>query len=192
MWIYEKKLQFPVDVKCKDLKFAKTLITQYGGPAGELTACLQYLNQRFTMPTGQTKALLTDIGTEEIAHLEIIGTMVSQIMQNASMCDLKEAGLDGYYSLHDHGLFYTDPNGYNWTADYVDGLNDPITDLTANISAEQKAKQTYEYLMDLACGDESLLAPLRFLREREVVHYQRFGEALETVKDYYNQNKYFC
>ena len=121
MWIYEKKLQFPVDVKCKDLKFAKTLITQYGDPAGELTACLQYLNQRFTMPTGMTKALMTDIGTEEIAHLEIIGTMVSQIMQNASMCDLKDAGLDGYYSLHDHGLFYTDPNGYNWTADYVDG-----------------------------------------------------------------------
>ena len=118
--------------------------------------------------------------------------MVYQIMENASVCELKDAGLDPYYTLHDHGLFYSDPNGYNWTADYVDGLNDPITDLTANISAEQKAKQTYEYLMNLANGDESLLAPLRFLWQREVVHYQRFGEALETVKEYYNQKKYFC
>ena len=192
MWIYEKKLQFPIDVKSKDLKFAKTLIAQYGGPAGELTACLQYLNQRFTMPTGQTRALLTDIGTEEIGHLEMVGTMVYQIMENASVCEWKDPGLDPYYTLHDHGLFYSDPNGYNWTADYVDGLNDPITDLTANISAEQKAKQTYEYLMNLANGDESLLAPLRFLWQREVVHYQRFGEALETVKEYYNQKKYFC
>ena len=108
------------------------------------------------------------------------------------MCELKEAGLDGYYTLHDHGLFYSDPNGYNWTADYITGMGDPVTDLTANIAAEQKAKQTYEYLMDLACGDESLLAPLRFLRAREIVHYQRFGEALETVKEYYNQKKYFC
>lgn len=192
MWIYEKKLQFPIDVKGKDLRLAKTLIAQYGGPAGELTACLQYMNQRFTMPTGKTRALLTDISTEELGHLEMIGTMVYQLMENASMCELKEAGLDAYYPLHDHGLFYSDPNGYNWSANYVDGLGNPITDLTADISAEQKARQTYEYLMDLACGDESILAPLRFLRAREIVHYQRFGEALETVKEYYNQKKYFC
>jgi len=192
MWIYEKKLQFPIDIKSKDLRLAKTLIAQYGGPAGELTACLQYMNQRFTMPTGKTRALLTDISTEELGHLEMIGTMVYQIMENASMCELKEAGLDTYYPLHDHGLFYSDPNGYNWSANYVDGLGNPITDLTADISAEQKARQTYEYLMDLACGDESILAPLRFLRAREIVHYQRFGEALESVKEYYNQKKYFC
>lgn len=192
MWIYEKKLQFPIDVRCADLRLAKALIAQYGGPAGELSACLQYLNQRFTMPTGQTKALLTDIGTEEIGHLEMIGTMVYQIMENASLCELKEAGLDGYYTLHGHGLFYSDPNGYNWTSDYISGMGDPITDLTSNIAAEQRAKQTYEYLMDLACNDESVLAPLRFLRAREIVHYQRFGEALETVKEYYNQKKYFC
>lgn len=139
----------------------------------------------------QTSYIVTDTGTEEIGHMEMIGTMVYQILENASLCDLKEAGLDGYYTLHDHGLFYSDPNGYNWTADYVTGMGDPITDLTANISAEQKAKQTYEYLMDLACGDESLLAPLRFLRTREIVHYQRFGEALESVKEYYNQKRYF-
>jgi len=192
MWIYEKKLQFPVNVTSKDLGMAKILLAQYGGPASELSACLQYLNQRYIMPTGQTKALLTDIGTEEIGHLEMIGTMVYQIMQNATVAELKEAGLDGHYVLHGKGLFYNDPNGFNWTSTYLDGLGDPITDLTADINAEQKAKQTYEYLMDMANGDESLLAPLRFLREREVVHYQRFGEALEMVREYYNQKKYFC
>ena len=103
--------------------------------------------------------------------------MVYQIMENASLCELKDAGLDGYYTLHGHGLFYSDPNGYNWTSDYISGMGDPITDLTSNIAAEQRAKQTYEYLMDLACNDESVLAPLRFLRAREIVHYQRFGEA---------------
>ena len=122
----------------------------------------------------------------------MIGTMVYQIIENASLCELKEAGLDGYYTLHDHGLFYSDPNGYNWTSDYISGMGDPITDLTSNIAAEQRAKQTYEYLMDLACNDESVLAPLRFLRAREIVHYQRFGEALEAVKEYYNQKKCFC
>lgn len=168
MWIYEKKLQFPVDIRCKDLRLAKALIAQYGGPAGELSACLQYLDQRFTMPTGQTKALLTDIGTEEIGHLEMIGTMVYQIMENASLCELKEAGLDGYYTLHGKGLFYSDPNGYNWTSDYISGMGDPITDLTSNIASEQRAKQTYEYLMDLSCGNEDVLAPLRFLlRQRD-------------------------
>ena len=189
MWEYQKKLQIPVNIKTPDPKLASFIISQYGGPDGELGASLRYLSQRYSMPFDELKGLLTDIGTEEIGHLEMVGTMVYQIMENASVCDLKEAGLDPYYTLHDHGLFYTDPNGYNWTADYVDGLNDPITDLTANISAEQKAKQTYEYLMNLACGDESLLAPLRFLWQREVVHYQRFGEALETVKEYYNQKE---
>lgn len=116
--------------------------------------------------------------TEEIGHLEMIGAMIYQIMQNASAAELKEAGLDGHYVLHGQGLFYNDPNGYNWTSTYLNSMADPITDLTSNIDAEQRAKQTYEYLMDLACGDESIIAPLRFLREREVVHYQRFGETI--------------
>lgn len=178
MWIYEKKLQCPVNITSKNLRMAKTLMAQYGGPASELTACLQYLNQRFIMPTGQTKALLTDIGTEEIAHLEIIGTMIYQLMENASVAEIKEAGLDSYYALHDSGLFYADSNGFNWTSTYVDGLGDPITDLTSDLAAEEKARVTYEYLIDLAAGDESIVAPLCFLREREVVHFQRFGETI--------------
>ena len=144
------------------------------------------------MPTGQTTALAEDIGTEEIAHLEIIGTMVYQNMENASLWELKDAGLDGHYTLHGPGLFYSDPNGYNWTTDFISGMVDPMTDLTSNIAAEQRAKQTYEYLMDLSCGNEDVLAPLRFLRAREIIHYQRFGEALETVKEFYQQKKIFC
>lgn len=190
MWIYEKRLQCPVDIKSKDLKMAQCLISQYGGPSGELSACLQYLNQRFTMPTGQTKALLTDIGTEEIGHLEIIGTMVHQIMENATFAELKAAGLDKHYVLHDHGLFYSDPNGSAWTANYIVGKGDAITDLTANLSSEQQAKTTYEWLINLT-NEQSIIEPLVFLRQREVVHFQRFGEALEHVRDFYNCKKHF-
>ena len=191
MWIYEKRLQFPVDITCKDLKLAKTIIAQYGGPSGESSACMQYLTQRYAMPTGQTKALLTDVGTEEIGHMEIVGTMVYQLMENATMAELKAAGLDGYYALHGNGIFYSDPNGYNWTADYISSKGDPITDLTVDLAAEQQAKITYEYLLNLAGNNESVAAPLRYLRQREVVHFQRFGEALENVREYYRHDRFF-
>ena len=166
MWIYEKKLEFPVNIKSKDLKMAQVLMTQYGGPSGELSAGLQYLTQRYTMPTGKTKALMTDIGTEELAHVEIIATMVYQIMNNASVADIKAAGLDKYYVLHGKGLYYTDPNGYNWTADYISSKCDPVVDLTRDLAAEEEARITYEWLINLT-NDPDIIAPLVFLRERE-------------------------
>jgi len=189
MWIYEKKLQYPVCVKSKDLKMAQLLMTQYGGPSGEISAGLQYLTQRYSMPTGETKALLTDIGTEEIGHAEIIASMVYQIMSNATMAEIKAAGLDKYFVLHGEGIYYSDPNGYNWTADYISTKGDAIVDLTRDMSAEEEARITYEYLI-AQTNEPSIIEPLAFLRQREIIHYQRFGEALVKVREYYNKKKY--
>lgn len=180
MWIYEKKLQHPVKIMNKDVKIAKFLITQYGGPDGELSAALRYLNQRYTMPTGKTKALLNDIGTEELAHVEMIATMVYQLLKDATIEELKEAGLGGHYAQHDRALFPVDANGVPFTATYFATLGDPITDLHEDMAAEQKAKATYEHLIALT-DDPGLKASLKFLWEREIVHYQRFGEALQDV-----------
>ena len=182
MWAYEKKLQYPVCVKSKDLKMAQLLLTQYGGPSGELSASLQYMTQRYTMPTSQTKALLTDIATEEMGHIEMIATMVHQIFSNATFAEIKAAGLDKYYVLHGKGLFYSDPNGYNWTADYISCKGDAVVDLTRDMAAEEEARISYEYLINQTT-DQSIIEPLAFLREREIVHFQRFGEALVKVRD---------
>ena len=182
MWYYAKTLQHPVNLKSTDLRMAKLLVTQYGGPDGELGAALRYLNQRYSMPTNKAKALLTDIGTEELAHVEIMATMVHQIMENASVDEIKTAGLDGQYADHGKGLFYTDATGNPWTATYIQCKGEIITDLTENMAAEQKARSTYEWLMNLT-DDVEIKNILAFLREREVVHFQRFGEALVDVQD---------
>ncbi|KMT23214.1 manganese catalase family protein [Clostridium cylindrosporum] len=188
MWYYVKTLEYPVNLKnSKDLRMAKYLITQYGGPDGELSAALRYLNQRFSMPTNKSKALLTDIGTEEMAHVEVIGTMVHQLMANASLKEINEAGLAGHYADHGRGLFYTDATGNPWTATYIQTKGEAIADLTEDMAAEQKARVTYEWLINLT-DDPAIKDILKFLREREVVHFQRFGEALndvqEKMKDY--------
>ena len=183
MWYYVKTLQHPINLKSKDLKMAKLLITQYGGPDGELSASLRYLNQRFTMPTGETKGLLNDIGTEEMAHVEMIGTMVYQLMNNATLDEIKAAGLDTHYADHKRGLFYTDASSNPWTATYIQNKDDVIADLHEDMAAEQKARATYEALIKLT-DDHDIKKVLTFLREREVVHYQRFGEALMKVQDY--------
>lgn len=182
MWYYVKTLQHPINLKSKDLSLAKYLITQYGGPDGELGAALRYLNQRFTMPTNKSKALLTDIGTEELAHVEMIGTMVHQLMENASIEEIKDAGLAGHYADHGKALFYTDATGNPWTATYIQAKGDVIADLTEDMAAEQKARATYEWLMNLS-DDAEIKKILGFLREREVVHFQRFGEALVDIQD---------
>ena len=142
MWYYVKTLQHPVNLKCADLKMAKLLITQYGGPDGELSAALRYLNQRYTMPTNRAKAVLTDIGTEEMAHVEIIATMVYQLMDNASIEEIKASDLAGHYADHGKALFYTDATGNPWTATYIQAKGDPIADLHENMNAEQKARTT--------------------------------------------------
>jgi len=187
MWVYEKKLERPMRVTCPDIKFAKAVITQYGGPDGELSASLRYLNQRYSMPTGEAKALLTDIGTEELAHMEMIATLVYKLTEGADPKDFAEAGWEGQWAQHDHGLFWTDANGVPWSAKYIACLGDPITDLVEDMAAEQKARTTYEHLIQLT-DDPLAKDSLRFLWEREVVHFQRFGEMLDTVQEYMGKN----
>ncbi len=190
MWIYEKKLEYPINIKCKNIQMAKYIITQFGGPDGELSAAIRYLSQRYTMPTGKSKALLTDIGTEELAHVEMISAMVYQLLKDATPEELKKAGLGSHYAQHGHALFPSDAHGVPWTAAYIGVLGDPIVDLNEDLAAEQKARATYEHLIRLT-DDPDIIDPLRFLREREVVHYQRFGEALMDVYDYKDSKKFY-
>lgn len=190
MWNYEKKLEHPVNIKNKDLKMAKFLVTQYGGPDGELSAAIRYLNQRYTMPTGKTKGLLTDIGTEELAHVEIICAMVYQLVKDATPEELTAVGLGGNYAQHDNALFPTDANGVPWTATYIATSGNSIVDLHEDLAAEQKAKITYEHLIDLT-DDHDVIDVLKFLWAREVIHYQRFGEALDDMYLLKNSKRYF-
>ena len=180
MWLYEKKLEYPVNIKRKDLKMAKALLAQYGGPDGEFAAAMRYLNQRYTMPDERGFALLNDIGTEEMAHVEIIATMVTQLMKGATPKELVDAGLTGQYVQHDHALFPVDANGVPFTSAYIQTTGNWNADLTEDMAAEQKARVTYEHLMDLT-DDPDLLAPLSFLRQREIVHFERFKE----LRNYY-------
>ena len=173
MWKYVKTLEYPVNIKKKDLRMAKYLVTQYGGSNGELAAAWRYLNQRYTMPDDKGKALLTDIGTEELAHVEIISTMIYQLMKDASLDELKEAGLDGHYAEHGKGLYPTDANGVPFTVMYFATTGDPVADLSEDMAAEQKARAVYENLINLT-NDQDVIDVLLFLRQREIVHFNRF------------------
>ncbi|MGI5907158.1 MAG: manganese catalase family protein [Christensenellales bacterium] len=186
MWMYEKKLEYPIKIKHPNPKMAKAIITQYGGPDGELAASLRYLSQRFSMVTPQARATLNDIGTEELAHLEMVGTMVRQLTEKASIDQIKAAGMDAYYADHDKAVYPVSAAGVPFTAAYIQSKGDPVTDLTEDMAAEQKARSTYEWLINLA-DDPDVIEPLKFLREREVVHFQRFGEALVIVQDFLNR-----
>lgn len=181
MWVYEKRLQIPVDIKKRDLKMAKDIYDALGGSDGELNASMQYLHQRYTMPTGQSIATLNDIGTEELAHVEMICTMVHQMIKGASIEELDEAGLLGHYTEHGFSLFPSDPNGYSWTADYISTTGDPIADLEEDLAAEQKARAVYENLINQT-DDPDIIGPLLWLRQREVVHYNRFKELSDEYK----------
>lgn len=181
MWIYLKKLEFPVNITKPDVRMAKFLMAQYGGPDSELAAGMRYLTQRFSMPDKRVQATLNDIGTEELAHWEMIGTMIHQSMRGASLEEIEAAGLGGYYTMHSCGVFPADPNGVPFTASYIQCTGDPIADILEDMAAEQKARATYEHLMSLTCNPE-IINPLRFLREREIVHYQRFGECHEILQ----------
>ncbi len=181
MFKYEKMLEYPVNVRKKDLRMAKLLNTQLGGANGELGAALRYLSQRYTMPDERGKALLTDIGCEELGHVEMISTMIRGLIKDASIDELKDAGLDSYYTEHNKGIYPADSNGVPFTAAYIASTGNPIVDLSEDMAAEEKARATYENLMDLT-DDESLLAPLSFLRQREIVHYNRFKELLDYYK----------
>ncbi|MCB2358182.1 manganese catalase family protein [Clostridium estertheticum] len=190
MWTYDKFLQYPVKIKTPNPAMAKIIITQYGGPDGELGASLRYLSQRFSMITPQAISTCNDIGTEELAHLEMVGAMVRQLMKGASLEEIEKGGMAGYYVDHGRGVYPVSASGVPFTAAYLQSKGDPIVDLTENLAAEQKARATYEYLINMA-DDPDVLEPLKFLREREIVHYQRFGESLRIVQDYLQEPRLF-
>jgi spore coat protein JC len=189
MWLYEKKLQYPVRVSKCDPQMAKYLIEQYGGADGELAAALRYLNQRYTIPD-KVIGLLTDIGTEEFAHLEMIATMVYKLTKDATPEQMKAAGLGEHYAAHDKALYYSNAAGVPWTASYITAKGDPIADLYEDIAAEEKARATYQWLIDMT-DDVDLQDSLKFLREREIVHSLRFREAVEILKEEQQRQKFF-
>ena len=179
MWQYEKKLQYPVRIKNPNPKLAQAIITQYGGPDGELGASLRYLSQRFTMPYPELKGLLTDIGTEELAHLEMIGAIVYQLTRNLTPEEINRSGFDTYFVDHTTGIYPIAASGQPFTASFFQSAGDVITDLTEDMAAEQKARTTYDNILRLA-DDYDVRDAIRFLRQRELVHFQRFGEPFRT------------
>ena len=176
MWTYLKRLQFPVNIKATNPKLAQIIITQYGGPDGEIGASLRYLSQRYTMPYPELKAILTDVGTEELAHLEMVGTIVHQLTRNLTEKQIMEDGYGAYFVNHTNGVYPSDANGSPFTAAALQVKGDPITDIHEDLAAEQKARSTYDNILRMT-DDADVRDAIRFLRAREVVHYQRFGEA---------------
>ena len=191
MFNYEKKLQYPGNIKTPNPKLAKIIITQYGGPDGELAASLRYLSQRFTMPMPELKGTLTDIGTEELNHLEMIGAIVYQLTKNLSEEQVKAAGFEDYFVDHTTGIYPQSAAGAPFTAAYLQSKGDPITDLHENMAAEQKARTTYDNILRF-CDDYEVKDVIRFLREREVVHYQRFGESLRLLTDSLDEKNFYA
>jgi spore coat protein JC len=190
MWVYEKRLQYPVNITKTCPKTAQLIISQYGGPDGELSASMRYLAQRYTMPDKRVGGLLTDIGTEELAHMEIICAMVYQLTKNLTVEEAKTAGFDAYYIDHTAGLFPQAAAGVPFTSLEFQSKGDAITDLHENLAAEQKARTVYDNLLRMI-KDPEVRDPLKFLRAREVVHFQRFGEALERTKNLLDSRNFY-
>ncbi len=181
MFEYKKRLLYPINITKKDLVMAKYILTQYGGPYGELGAALRYLNQRYTMPDERGRTLLTDIGTEELGHVEMICAMLYQLTKDATLEEMKAAGLDKHYAEHGFGLFPTDVNGVPFSVANMGATGDWAADLSEDMAAEEKARLTYEHLINLA-SDPEVINALLYLRQREIVHFNRFKELLETYK----------
>ena len=179
MFVYDKKLQYPIRITNPNPKLAAIIISQYGGPDGELGASLRYLSQRYSMPFDELKGLLTDIGTEELGHLEMIGTIVHQLTRKLSDSQIREAGFAPYFVDHTTGVYPTAASGSPWSAAGIAVTGDPMADLTEDLAAEQKARVTYDNILRLS-DDPDVNDAIRFLREREIVHFQRFGEALQS------------
>ena len=190
MWVYEKRLQYPVNITKTCPKTAQLIISQYGGPDGELSASMRYLAQRYTMPDKRVGGLLTDIGTEELAHMEIICAMVYQLTKNLTLEEAKTAGFDAYYIDHTAGLFPQAAAGVPFTSLEFQSKGDAITDLHENLAAEQKARTVYDNLLRMI-KDPEVRDPLKVLRAREVVHFQRFGEALERTKNLLDSKNFY-
>ncbi len=191
MFIYKKQLQYPVRIANPNPALAKFIISQYGGPNGELGASMRYLSQRFAMPSNELKGVLTDIGTEELGHLEMVGAVIHQLTRNMTPEEIKAKGYDTYFVDHTAGVFPQAASGEPWTAISIGVSGDVIADLTEDMAAEQKARATYDNILRL-CDDPDVSNVIRFLREREVVHFQRFGEALRKATETLDQsNVYF-
>jgi len=191
MFVYEKQLQYPIRIKQTNPALAKIIITQYGGPDGELGASMRYLSQRFTMPLPELRATLTDIGTEELNHLEMVGAIVYQLTRDLSEEEIKKAGFDAYFVDHTAGVYPNSASGVPWTAAAIAVKGDPITDLHESLAAEQKARTTYDNILRF-CDDPDVIDPIRFLRAREVVHYQRFGENLRLLTDKLDSKNFYA
>lgn len=191
MFQYEKKLQYPVKIKNPNPKTAQIIISQFGGPDGELAASLRYLSQRYSMPYPELKALLTDIGTEELAHLEMVGAIVYQLTRNLTIDEVKKSGFDKYFVDHTTGVYPVAASGAPFTAAYLQSKGDVITDLHEDLAAEQKARTTYDNILRLV-DDPDVRDPIKFLRQREIVHYQRFGEGLQLTTDRLDSKNFYA
>ena len=191
MFVYEKKLQYPVKIANPNPKYAQIIISQYGGPDGELGASMRYLSQRFSMPYAELKGLLTDVGTEELGHLEMIGAIVHQLTRNLSPEEIRKGGFDTYFVDHTSGVYPTAASGFPWSASSMQSTGDLISDLSENMAAEQKARKTYDNILRLV-DDADVRDPIKFLRAREIVHFQRFGEGLRLATDRMDSKNFYA
>ncbi len=191
MWVYQKKLQYPVKIARPNAALAKVIISQLGGPDGETGASTRYLNQRFSAPTAEMKGVLTDIGTEELAHMELVSTLVYQLTRNLTMDEIKNSGFDTYFVDHTTGVYPVAASGTPFTALTLQSTGDPIADLNEDLAAEQKARLTYDNILRLA-DDPDVRDVIKFLRAREIIHYQRFGETLRGLLDTLDSKNYYA
>lgn len=191
MWIYEKKLQYPVRIKNPNPALAKLIISQYGGPHGELGASLRYLSQRYSMPYPELRAILTDVGTEELAHLEMVGTIVYQLTRNLTQEEIQKQGFDAYFIDHTTGVYPAAASGAPFSAACIAVTGDTLADINEDLAAEQKARVTYDNILRFA-DDPDVRDPIKFLREREIVHYQRFGEGLRIATDRLDSKNFYA
>ena len=191
MWVYEKKLQYPVKIKNPNPRLAGVIISQLGGPDGELAAATRYLNQRYTMPNGEAIGMLTDIGNEELNHVELIGAILYQLTKNLTPEEIKAGGMDKYFVDHTLGIYPASADGVPFTAAYLQSKGDPVCDLHEDLAAEQKARVTYDNILRLS-DDPDVNDVIKFLRQREVVHYQRFGDMLRRTQEQLDQKNYYA
>lgn len=191
MWIYEKRLQYPICITRPNAKMASFIMSQYGGPDGEIGASMRYLSQRYSMNNRKVAGLLTDIGTEELAHMEMVASIIRQLTKGLSAEELEASGLGKYYIDHTGGIWPQSSGGIPFNANQFQSKGDPITDLFEDMAAEQKARSTYDNILRLA-KDYEVADPIKFLREREIVHFQRFGEALRIIQDELDNKNFYA
>lgn len=191
MYVYEKRLQYPVNIKCRNPKMAQVIISQYGGPDGEASAAMRYMSQKYVMKNSRVAGLLNDIATEEMSHLEIVGTIVSQLVKDLPCDEVDVAGFEKYYVDHTLGVWPQAAGGVPFTATEFQSSGDPIADLVEDMAAEQKARKTYDNILSLV-KDNEVADPIRFLRKREIVHFQRFGEALRLINEDLDKKNFYA